>query len=328
MSSDDTHGRIARRSHRSSSKNRPDLPSAAVIGAGGFIGSRLSTALEGEGIPTARFRRSSPLAPGGRLADGLRRAGVIFFLASSITPALAEKYPDRAASDHSTLMNLLRLLRHTDHRPVFVLASSGGTVYDPAASMPYAETSPIWPDSPYGRAKLLLEQELLAHPDLVRPVILRLASVYGPGQRTRGAHGVITHWLEAMRADRPLRLFGDPRACRDYVYVDDVVEALLLAGRLGHTLVRGPTGPMTLNIGSGVRTSLLDLLAEIASVVDRRFTVEFDDARTFDRRDVWLDVTSAARTLNWSPRTSLHQGLSETWTALLRTESAETIGTA
>jgi UDP-glucose 4-epimerase len=326
MTSDDTHGRTARRFHRSPRTSGPVLPPVAVIGAAGFIGSHLSTTLAEEGFPTTRFQRTSALAPGGRLADGLRRAWVIFFLASSITPALAEKYPERAANDHSFLLNLLRLLRHTDPRPIFVLASSGGTVYDPSANMPYTETAPIWPGTPYGRAKLLLEQELLAHSDLVLPVILRLASVYGPGQRIRGAHGVIAHWLKAMREDRPLQLFGDPRAGRDYVYDDDVVEALIRVSHLVHTLDRGTAEPMTLNIGSAVRTSLLDLLAEVSSVVDRKFTVEFDDARSFDRRDVWLDVTSAARTLNWSPRTSLHQGLRETWTAMLRNESAETIG--
>lgn len=327
MFSDDTHGRAALRYHHPSPRTSgPVLPPVAVIGAAGFIGSRLSTMLAEEGFPTTCFHRSSPLAPGGRLAGGLRRAWVIFFLASSITPAIAERYPERAASDHSFLMNLLRLLRHTDHRPIFVLASSGGTVYDPSASMPYTETAPIWPGTPYGRAKLLLEQELLAHPDLVLPVILRLASVYGPGQRTRGAHGVIAHWLQAMREDRPLQLFGDPRAGRDYVYIDDVVEALIRVSHLVHTLDRSTADPMTLNIGSGVRTSLLDLLAEITSVVDRRFIVEFDEGRSFDRRDVWLDVTSAGRTLNWYPSTPLHQGLEQTWKSMLRNDAAETSG--
>ena len=93
MTSDDMHGRTARRFYRSPRTSGPILPPVAVIGSAGFIGSRLSTKLAEEGFPTTRFQRSSALAPGGRLADGIQQAWVIFFLASSITPALAEKYP-------------------------------------------------------------------------------------------------------------------------------------------------------------------------------------------------------------------------------------------
>jgi UDP-glucose 4-epimerase len=292
--------------------------SAAVIGASGFIGSRLVSALSDLGVPTTGLTRSTPLVRAGRPVAALRRADVIFFLASSITPAVAATGPGRAAQDQACLAGLLEALRTEGTRPAFVLTSSGGTVYDPDAPAPYPESAPTKPTTAYGRAKLRMERMVRARLGVIRPVILRPATVYGPGQHPRGAQGVIAHWLAAARRDQPLKLFGDPRTGRDYVFVADAVQAMVAVYRLTAPPRWDPGDqPLILNLGSGVRTALIDLLATLVQTVRRPVVVEFEPARPFDRSDVWLDVSAAARTLGWWPSTTLADGIAATWDAML-----------
>jgi UDP-glucose 4-epimerase len=123
---------------------------------------------------------------------------------------------------------------------------------------------------------------------------------------------VVAHWLAAALDRRPLRLFGDPRAGRDYVFVDDVTDAMVAV----YQRAFGWTDPVTLNIGSGVRTSLIELLATVVVTVREQVVVEFDMARPFDRHDVALDVTAARRALGWQPGTMLSSGIAQTWQAM------------
>jgi UDP-glucose 4-epimerase len=279
----------------------------AVVGATGFIGTRLVEALDRRGIAAARFDRTTPFLHADRPVPALARARLVVYLASTINPALAVRHPERIEQDHERFAALLRGL---PAGTMVVLTSSGGTVYDPNLAAPYHESMPAMPGTAYGFAKLNLEQELLAAP--ARPVILRLANVYGPGQRTSTLQGVVGEWLLAARSGQPLRVFGDPGARRDYVYVDDVVRALL---RVQDLRSRGMDGriPRILNIGSGTPVSLTELAAAIGTATGRPVTPAREPARGFDRHDVWLDCRLAARTLAWRATTSLPAGVAATW---------------
>jgi nucleoside-diphosphate-sugar epimerase len=300
---------------------------AAVIGARGFVGSHLTRALRGSGAAVAAFTRDRPAvlaggqagggragggrAGGGRLAAPLRAARVIYYLATSINPMLAERHPELVSADLDAFRRFADAAAAAATAPVVVLASSGGTVYDTAAAPPYREDAPLAPGSAYGQAKLRLETDLLDRGGALTPVILRLSNVYGPGQRTGTGQGVIGHWVASLRAGQPLRILGDPAAERDYVYVGDVVEAMLAIGR-------HPAGrplPTVLNIGSGVPTSLAELLASLQRAAGRTAQPQYAPGRGFDRRRVWLDVRQAGRTLGWQPRTALTDGLAKTWAA-------------
>lgn len=294
-------------------------PGAAVIGAGGLVGARLVRALEAVGVPTARFTRSRPFLSeeSGVLAAGLCRAPVIFYLATSVNPGIAERFPERVDADHELFTRMLRELQRAGLRPAVVLASSG-TVYDPETAPPYDENAPTRDGSAYGAGKLRMESTLLAHADLVRPVVVRLASVYGPGGRTAPGFGVIPHWLTAVSAGRPVELIGDPEVQRDFVYLDDVVDALL---RIHVTFLPTADGaprllPDVLNIGSGAATSLTQLLRLVSEVTGREPVIRRLDGRGFDRRALSLDVRRAAATIGWRPRTTLVQGLTQTWLAM------------
>jgi UDP-glucose 4-epimerase len=281
----------------------------AVVGAGGFLGSALAAAGGAAGLRVSAYTRSVPcLTPGGTPATGLAAAGTVFWLASGITPASAERRPDLVRADLQAFRGLLSAVRRLPVPPRVVLLSSGGTVYDPAAAPPYAEDAPTGPRTAYGRAKLALETAL-ARAGLPDTAVLRVANVYGPGQPAVSGQGVVGHWLRAARAGLPLTVYGDPDTTRDYVYVADVAEALLAVH-----LAAAPAP--VLNVGSGVPTSLRTLAALVRDAVgDPAPPCEVLPARGFDLAHTWLDVSLAATDLGWRARTPLPVGLSLSWAA-------------
>lgn len=283
----------------------------AVTGASGFIGSRLATALAVEGAIVTRHTRSDPaLSPAGAPSAGLRGARVVYHLATSIHPSTAQRHPEWVAADRAAFGLLLDRLARLGDPPLVVLASSGGYVYDPKAPQPFAEDAALHADTAYGQAKLDLEADLAARRDVLPGIALRLSNVYGPGQHTSSGHGVIAHWARAARDGRPLRIIGDPATVLDFVHVSDVAGAMC---RLGAAVVTSQPLPGVLNIGSGEPTSLTGLLSALSQVAGRRLPAEQAPGRGFDRQDTVLDVTAAARTLGWRPRTSLAAGLHGVW---------------
>ena len=134
---------------------------------------------------------------------------------------------------------------------------------------------------------------------------------------------MVAHWLAAAVAGRPLRVCGDPRICRDYIYVGDLTEAMLAVCRLvGPDEWGDPCATVpVVNIGSGVRTPLIEALTVVVEAVGPPVAVEFEAARGFDRGDVWLDVSAATRLLAWRPQISLRHGIGATWQAMRRPTS-------
>jgi UDP-glucose 4-epimerase len=287
---------------------------AAVIGSYGFIGAQLHAKLDLAGADVTGFTRQAPiLASDGRPHDALLDTDVLFYLATSVSPASAEQRPDLVASDHDLFRRLVDRLAEVERPPYVVLAGTGGYVYDPVAPLPFREDSPVAPRTAYGRAKLDLEQALADRGAVLPGVSLRLSTVYGPGQRIRKGQGVIAHWLAAVAAGQPLRLFGDPATIRDYVYIDDVVSALASVGEVGRA---GVELPDVINIGSGQPTRLGDLLDLVVATVPGPVDVERLPGRGFDHYDAVLDIQRAAELVGWRPATSLPDGLAKTWWAL------------
>lgn len=287
----------------------PTSTPAAVVGAAGFLGSALVHTLHAGGVPVAAFTRKTPfLTDSGSPDGGLLAARTIFWLVSSINPAIAESEPWRVHDDREAFVSLLRALDRLADPPKVVLVSSGGTVYDPAVAPPYREDSPTRPRGAYGAAKLELER--LLHSAALgegQAIAVRVSNAYGAGQPAVSGQGVIAYWLRALAAGDPITIFGDPGTSRDYVYVDDIAAALAAVHRHSGEL------PPVLNVGSGVPTSLGELAHLVRVVVGDRSKVRHEPARDFDVPHSWLDVRRAASLLGWRPSTSLPAGIARAW---------------
>lgn len=281
--------------------------SVAVIGAGGFLGTGLCNALQANNVAVLPFTRSEPAEVDGWLHPALRNADTVVYLASSVTPGYAEEFPKLAHADHDCFERLIRGLTRLRAEPKFIFASSS-TSYDPSSQPPYTEESPVKPETVHGETKLRMENTLLKFSDSVSASVLRLASVYGPGHPRRSGHGVISHWLHLIAENQPITVIGQEDTRRDFVYIDDVVDAIC---RVIDPQVKNL--PAILNIGSGAPTSLKDLLRKISAVTCECPAINWQPARSFDRRELWLDIELAELTIGWLPRTSLNFGLRETW---------------
>ncbi|WP_295697065.1 NAD-dependent epimerase/dehydratase family protein [Lapillicoccus sp.] len=278
----------------------------AVVGASGFIGSALAARLQHLGEPASSFtRQSPPLRPDGRLAQGIADARAVVWAAASINPSIAESRPDLVEADLGALRTMLLALRAEGSRARVVMLSSGGTVYDPDEAPPFSEDSRCVPKGAYGRSKLAAEALVSSLAD--DAVVVRVANAYGPGQPVAPGQGVIAHWLQAIRDDLPVTVYGSLETARDYVHVDDIVSALL-------AVTDAAVPPPVVNIGSGTSTTLRDLLHLVESVVGP-FATLHEQSRAFDVSRSWLDISLAGRTLSWQPAVDLRQGIASMWHA-------------
>ncbi|GAB2984689.1 NAD-dependent epimerase/dehydratase family protein [Nocardioides montaniterrae] len=191
-----------------------------------------------------------------------------------------------------------------------VFASSGGTVYGPGAGEdgPIHEGQTTNPISSHGISKLMIEKALALHGEVngLEHVSLRIANAYGPGQHLKHGQGLIPALIEHHSVGRPVTIFGDGSATRDYVYVSDVTAAFQAAVELDGA------PRTTLNVGTGVATSVMDLVRGIEEISGIRFDLDFKPARETDVRSNVLDVSRAAEVLDWKPVVELHEGLTQT----------------
>jgi len=248
------------------------------------------------------------------LGNTVAGAEAIVHLAAQadVRVSVAEPARDAAINVVGTAQ-VLEAARETGARVVF--ASTGGSIYG-ECERPAREDDPCEPLSPYGAAKLAGEGYLATFWRLtgVPHVSLRLGNVYGPRQDPHGEAGVVAIFLGRLRNGEPCRVFGDGAQERDYVYVGDVVHAVRAA------LDRREPG--VFNVGTGVATSVLDLLDACRAAAGRSGEPVFEPPREGELQRSVLDPDLAARTLGFRAETPLHDGIAATW-EWMRTEGEE-----
>jgi UDP-glucose 4-epimerase len=197
---------------------------------------------------------------------------------------------------------VLDLMRETTSRRL-VIASSGGTVYGVATRLPTPEDHPTRPISLHGHNSLTVERyaQFFAERHDFETIILRFSNPYGPGQIARRGQGVIAAWSQALARDEPLVLYGDPETRRDFLYIDDLVDATARAG------LSAPTG--VYNVGSGVSTPLREVIDLLVAAGGRPTKVVDADARPVDVPVTHLDCSRLQRTTGWHPTVSLAEGI-------------------
>jgi UDP-glucose 4-epimerase len=233
---------------------------------------------------------------------------VIFHLAAQadVRVSVADPVLDADVNVIGSL-RVLEAARVSGTRKV-VFASSGGTIYgDPDPELlPVKESHPQQPLSPYGVAKKVVSDYLFAYRQLhnLEFTSLALANVYGPRQDPHGEAGVVAIFAGRLLEAKPCTIFGDGTQTRDFVYVDDVVDAFARASDRG--------GGLLLNIGTGEETSVNDLYAAMAAKAGSDQPAAQAPARSGELQRNCLDPGRAGIHLGWKPWTSLEEGVGTT----------------
>ncbi|MGF6493027.1 UDP-glucose 4-epimerase [Luteibacter sp. 621] len=295
-----------------------------VVGAGGFIGSRLVAALRAQDHKPVLIGRVSASASDtpvhswstldeSWLADMAATTDAIYWVAGTTTPGSSAGHPDVEFNENlAPLVTLLRALHRAPPTRLIYL-SSGGTIYGDVRAGIANETMPTDPKSYYSAGKLAGEAFLAAHAHQTgsRVFVVRPSNVYGAGQSLRPGFGIIPTAFQAIRAGTPLMVRGDGSAVRDYVHVDDL-SSLLLAMLDGDTLNEIDV----FNASSHQGTSVNDLLALIEHAAGQRVPRQYSEARSFDVNRVVLDNSKARERFGWEPRVELARGIREAWEAI------------
>jgi UDP-glucose 4-epimerase len=300
-----------------------------VTGGAGFIGSTLVDRLLAEGhkvdviddlstgslsnLADARADRSNQLTfhqldlrqPAATELIARRKPEVIFHLAAQMSVRESVNNPvfDAEVNILGSL-NVLQGAVAAGTRKV-VFASSGGTIYwmVDARDLPIKESQPQRPLSPYGIAKKAVGDYLYAYRELhgLEYTALALANIYGPRQNPHGEAGVVAIFAGRLLAGEPCTVFGDGSKTRDYVYVDDVVDAFVRAADKGSGLL--------CNIGTAVQTSDLQLYQTMADAAGVTAKPTFAPDRPGDLQRSALDPGRAGIHLGWKPWTPLDEGV-------------------
>jgi UDP-glucose 4-epimerase len=295
-----------------------------VTGGAGFVGGALTRRLveagarvtvlddlftgQADTVPTgAEFVEGS--VTDGPLVDELVAANsLVFHLAArNIIASTANPRDDFATNIGGTLNVLLAARQGKVERVVY---SSSASVYGNPRSIPINEDDRVVTLSPYAVSKLGGEHYCQAFYESygLPTACVRYSNVYGPGQRPDNPYcGVVSKFLVDAHAGRPLSIHGDGEQTRDYTYIDDAVEATLLAA------IRPRAEGEVFNVGTGIEVSVNALARGVGRALDKEIELNYVDRRDIDniRRRV-VNIEKARRMLRWAPQVTLDVGLDRT----------------
>lgn len=292
-----------------------------ITGAAGFLGSALANRLAREGhqvraIDDLSTGDPNVLSPDVHFTRGdvndrpklwtlLQEVDCVYHLAAKVSVPESVLYPrEYNAVNVGGTVSLMEAMRDVGVRRV-VLASSGA-IYGPQERQPLTETLTPNPNSPYAVSKLAAEYYVRTIGRLwgIETVCLRIFNAYGPGQHLPPSHPpVVPYFLRQATRGGTLVVHGDGRQTRDFVYVDDVVSAMIAAATA--PAVDG----LIINVGSGVETSIRDLVRLVLEVTGSRANVVYNQQNEGGVPRMWVDLNLAAKKLNYRPQVSLEEGL-------------------
>jgi UDP-glucose 4-epimerase len=303
---------------------------ALVTGGAGFIGSTLADRLLAEGwevdvvddlstgslanLADARslgsgkfsFHRLDIRSPAVTDFIAHRQPDVVFHLAAQadVRVSVARPVFDAEVNILGTLNVCQGALAAGTKKVVF--ASSGGTIYGTPEHLPVTEGHPHRPESPYGVAKKASGDYLHYYRQIhgLEYSALAFANVYGPRQDPHGEAGVVAIFTGMMLDRHRPTIFGDGKQTRDFVFVDDVVDALFRAADKG--------GGLIINIGTGVETSVQELYDAVARATGFKEPANQAPARVGELQRSALDPGRAEIQLGWKPWTDLDDGVART----------------
>ncbi len=286
-----------------------------VVGVDNFFSGRRENLLSFAAHPRFFFHERSVTES--RLLHELYGAHgpfeTVFHLAAIVSVPYSMDHPEETLEvNYGATVRLLNEAEKLGVRS-FVFAGSAAE-YGTQDRMPLRETDAgSWTRwlSPYGEAKYRATTAVASTRSPLRGVSLRCFNIYGPRQDPSSPYsGVISRFVDMAVAGRPLTIFGDGFQTRDFVFVDDVVEAYCRAGISEKADDSGSGG--IYNVGSGRPTSILDLARLICRLTRRPESITFCSERPGDIRHSRASIEAIARGLGWRPRIALEEGLTKT----------------
>ena len=296
-----------------------------VTGGAGFIGSHLVAKLAEQGnyvrvldnLSTGKLSNIDALLKDGlvdfvkgdiRDLSAVKAAvsgvDVVFHLAAQISVPLSILNPklnhEVNAVGTSNLLNASKC----DGVGRFVFVSSCA-VYGEPVYLPIDEAHPTNPISPYAESKLISEQECLrrSREHEIESVIVRFFNVYGPKQGLNDYSGVIVKFIEKINQELPLTIFGDGQQTRDFVFVQDIADALLLASQ------NDDVNGQIFNIGTGKATTIKSLAETLLQLTNSKVKLQFVPERSGDIKHSYANISKASELLGYKPEFSLTEGL-------------------
>lgn len=294
-----------------------------VLGASGFIGRHLAEtfAAAGNAVLAATRQAATFTHPGisnvvapfdaaEHFTPLLSRCRQVIHAASTSTPGSSAADPLAELDTLRPTLALLAALQEVSTRRPLLYLSSGGTLYGDRAGGNAREHDPLRPRSYHGAGKAAAEGFIRAWTEQYHgtAVALRPSNVFGPGQPPRAGFGIIPAAFQCVLDGKPITLWGDGSAVRDYLHVDDLTA-------LCHAVVAAPqtAGMLVYNASSGAGITVSALLDAIDAVTGRPLQRVHAQGRAVDLQHIVPDHAAARAAYRWQPRLTLHAGLQQTW---------------
>lgn len=297
-----------------------------VFGGTGFIGSSLVEALIKKNYNVAVFGRNLKnldyLKDSVEFIQGdfhniediqntLRKDDIVFDLITSSVPYTSMFSPSHEITQH--ILSHVQFIETACKIGVekIIFTSSGGGIYGEKKHTELSEQEPPQPVSPHAISKITIEYflEYFCKIYNIPHIIYRLSNPYGPRQQMKEGFGVIPTFFSFIKAEKQPILFNHGELIRDFIYIDDMAEALIIPLEKGnqHTLY---------NIGSGKGESIKHLWETIKEITGTPIEPIFKEKRPIDAESIILNISRFKDEFNWEPKTSLHDGLKTCWESI------------
>jgi UDP-glucose 4-epimerase len=307
------------------------MTTCLIFGGNGFIGSHLAEGLARNGFNVkifdsfargttniASIQDTIELIRGDFFSENdiqcaLKGVDYIFHYISTTNPASSIKDPVfDIQSNVIGSIKMLQLAQKADVKKIF-FSSSGGTIYGEPTSVPITECAPTNPVNPYAISKLVIEKylEYFHHTYGMDYVILRYSNPYGERQNPLGNQGVIPIFLNKIKINEDPIIFGDGFSVRDYIYIQDAIDATL-------AVIKGYSKNSVYNIGEGKGTSLNELIQIMRDITGKEIKPKYlpDSGKYISK--IVLDIEKIRKETGWFPKTDIHEGIQRTWEWILK----------
>lgn len=302
------------------------LTSAIIFGGSGFIGSHLAERLVRDGYEVKifdSFKKGTPnidaiindveIIRGDFLIKedlyrALKDVDYLFHYISTTTPVTAVKNP--VFDVETNIIGSIQLFQAAVESNVekIIYPSSGGTIYGQVDEDRIKETNPLNPVNPYAISKLAIEKYLgyFKYAHGMDYCILRYSNPYGERQNPLGNQGVIPIFLSKIKHQEQPVIYGDGSAIRDYIYIQDAIDATM-------EVLNSGTRDTIFNIGSGQETTLNQLVDIMGDITGRQIQPAYVDSSGIYLPKIVLDISHIQKETGWCPKIDISEGIRRTW---------------